>query len=315
MQRTLNMIALQGYEEEEEQDQPVQMLIDPPPPAIQQVAVRPEQVPEQQPEQQQIPAQQQDIAMCISAAAYTGSPSDSTISLLLNFHKAQAVALADTGSTRTFMDLSFAKAHNIPLTATQERTVKVAGGGTLASGFMAYKCKFTVQGTTFMTDFRILELQGADIILGVDWFKQHNPVTFDFIGRQLTIGVQGKLLTFKDHLLPTDKLLISSDTCNKLLSQGATGYFLLYTDMDQQQDNQAEVMPVSDAIGQLLHQFRDIFELPKGLPPQREPDHTIPLLPGTKPPNIRPYRMSHSQKTTVEQIIQEMLQQRDQAQL
>jgi hypothetical protein len=73
--------------------------------------------------------------------------------------------------------------------------------------------------------------------------------------------------------------------------------------MEQQQDNHAEGMPVSDAISQLLHQFRDIFELPKGLPPQREQDHHIPLLPGTKPPNIRPYRMSHSPKTTVEQII------------
>jgi hypothetical protein len=162
-----------------------------------------------------------------------------------------------------------------------------------------------------MTNFRILELQGADIILGVDWFKQHNPVTFDFIGRQLTIGVQGKLLTFKDHLLPTDKLLTSSDTCNKLLSQGATGYFLLYTDMEQHQDNPEVDMPVSDPICKLLHQFKDIFELPKGLPPQREQDHHIPLLPSKKPPNIRPYRMSHSQKTTVEQIIQEMLQNKE----
>jgi hypothetical protein len=259
MQRTLNMIALQGYEEEEEQEQPVPLLIDPPPPAIQQVIVRPEQMHEPQQEQQQLPDQPEEIAMCIFDAAYAGSPSDSTISLLLNFHKAQAVALADTESTSTFMDLYFSKAHNIPLTATQERTVKVACGGTLAGGFMAYKCQFTVQGTTFMTNFRILELQGADIILGVDWFKQHNQVTFDFIGRQLTIGVQGKLLTFKDHLLPTDKLLISSDTCNKLLSQGATGYFLLYTDMEQQQDNPEVVMPVSASISKLLHQFkRDI---------------------------------------------------------
>jgi hypothetical protein len=93
----------------------------------------------------------------------------------------------------------------------------------------------------------------------VDWFKQHNPVTFDFIGRQLTIGVQGKLLTFKDHLLPTDKLLISLETCNKLFSQGATGYFLLYTKMEQQQDDPEVGMPVSASISKLLHQFkRDI---------------------------------------------------------
>jgi hypothetical protein len=145
--------------------------------------------------------------MCISASAYSGSPSDSTISLL-NFSKAHAVALADTGSTTTFMDLAFAQKHKIPLTATEERTVKVAGRGILASGFIAYNCPFTVEGTKFVTNFRILELQGADIILGGNWFKQHNPATFDFVGRELTIGVHGKLLTFKDLLLPADKLLI-----------------------------------------------------------------------------------------------------------
>jgi hypothetical protein len=207
MQRTLNMIELQGYDEEEEKQGP--LLIDPPPPAIQQVMILHEQAPAPQ---QDIPPQAMppdEAAMCISAAAYSGSPSDSTISLLLNFSKAQAVAFVDTGSTSTFMDLTFAQKHKIPLTTTTERTVTVAGGGILSSGFIAYNCPFTVQGTKFVTNFRILELQGADVILGVNWFKQHNLVTFEFLERKLTIGVQEKILTFHDHLLPTDKLLIS----------------------------------------------------------------------------------------------------------
>jgi hypothetical protein len=228
---------------------------------------------------EQAPAPQQDIppqamppdeaAMCISAAAYSGSPSDSTISLLLNFSKAQAVAFVDTGSTSTFMDLTFAQKHKIPLTTTTERTVTVAGGGILSSGFIAYNCPFTVQGTKFVTNFRILELQGADVILGVNWFKQHNLVTFDFVERKLTIGVQEKLLTFHDHLLPTDKLLISSEQCCKLLAQGATGYLLCYAQGEDIQQNSKSDAPVSDAVQELLLQFSDIFEAPQGLPPPR----------------------------------------------
>jgi hypothetical protein len=203
-------------------------------------------IPEPAPAPQQVLPPQavppDEVAMCISAAAYSGSPSDSTISLLLKFSKAYVVALADTGSTSTLMDLAFAQKHKIPLTSTEERTVKVAGGGTLASVFIAYNCPFTLQGTKFVTNFRILELQGADVILGVNWFKQHNPVTFDFVGRELTIGVHGKLLTFKDHLLPADKLLISSDQCSKLLAQGATGYLLCYTQVGEvQEDNTTDV--------------------------------------------------------------------------
>jgi hypothetical protein len=58
---------------------------------------------------------------------------------------------------------------------------------------------------------------------------------------------------------------------------------------------------------QPLQQFTDIFSEATVLPPHRAADHIIPLLPGAKPPNIRPYRMSHSQKNTIETIIKQLL--------
>jgi hypothetical protein len=93
------MIELHGYDEEEEHQGP--LLIGPRLPVIQQVLVlhEPARVPLQVLPQQAAPPD--EVAMCISAAAYSGSPSDSTISLLLNFSKAHVVALADTGSTST----------------------------------------------------------------------------------------------------------------------------------------------------------------------------------------------------------------------
>jgi hypothetical protein len=48
-----------------------------------------------------------------------------------------------------------------------------------------------------------------------------------------------------------------------------------------------------------------------GLPPSRDCDHQIPLISDAKPPNIRPYRMSHSQKNAVEQVIKEMLKNKE----
>jgi hypothetical protein len=68
-----------------------------------------------------------------------------------------------------------------------------------------------------------LDLPRVDIILGVNWFRKHNPVTFDFVERTLTMGVAGTPHTFHDHLVPPKKNLISSDDCSKLLEQGATG--------------------------------------------------------------------------------------------
>ena len=63
--------------------------------------------------------QPQNINMMkISAGAYTGSPSDSTISLLLQLKGTKAVALADTGSTNMFMDYKFAIKHNTHTSST-----------------------------------------------------------------------------------------------------------------------------------------------------------------------------------------------------
>ncbi|KAK1629780.1 hypothetical protein QYE76_004095 [Lolium multiflorum] len=248
-----------------------------------------------------------DKAMQISAAAYAGLPSDSTISLLLNIQGSHAIALADTGSTNTFMDKSFALKHNIKLTDIAPRSVTVAGGGQLACTAVAHGCQFSLQGMQLSTDFRILDLQGADIILGVNWFKQYNPVTFDFIERSLTISIEDKQHTFQDHILSADNLIISAEYCNKLLEQGATGYLLVPT-LDADDNTCTTTVPVTPAdLQELLDKFPDIFQEPSGLPPPRACDHSIPLIPGAKPPNIRPYRMSHSQKNAIEQLIQKML--------
>ncbi|KAH9297684.1 hypothetical protein KI387_029366, partial [Taxus chinensis] len=52
-----------------------------------------------------------------------------------------------------------------------------------------------------------------------------------------------------------------------------------------------------------------VFEnIPKGLPPKRDHDHAIQLLPGSQPPNIRPYRYPYVQKSEIEKIVQEMLE-------
>jgi hypothetical protein len=198
MIRAINAIQMQGNEDDDLADEEIhqlQLL------GIPDVAVPPEQV---------APVAEQghkDTLMNISAAAYNGCPNDSTISLLFTMAKTKGIALADTGSTNTFLDLQFAIQNNISMTPAKQRTVKVAGGGLLSSAAIAYNCTFTVQGQAFTTDFRILELQGSDVILGVNWFKKYNPVTFDFIERSLTVGIEGVLHTFKDHLFPKKQVV------------------------------------------------------------------------------------------------------------
>jgi hypothetical protein len=89
-----------------------------------------------------------------------------------------------------------------------------------------------------------------------------------------------------------------------LLENGASGYVLL---TDSSEEPGPETTVIDEALSELLHQFQDIFQPPQGLPPHRSADHSIPLIPDAKPPNIRPYRMSHSQKNTIDELIEQML--------
>ena len=50
-----------------------------------------------------------------------------------------------------------------------------------------------------------------------------------------------------------------------------------------------------------------MFQEPQGLPPVRECDHTIPLIPGAQPVNVRPYHYTTLQKDEIECQVADML--------
>lgn len=54
-------------------------------------------------------------------------------------------------------------------------------------------------------------------------------------------------------------------------------------------DNSGVVPPFVQAV---LNQFDGVFKVPNSLPPSREYDHTIALIPNASPVNSRPYRYS-----------------------
>jgi hypothetical protein len=61
-------------------------------------------------------------------------------------------------------------------------------------------------------------------------------------------------------------------------------------------------------IQEVLQQFEDVFSNKPGLPPQRNCDHNILLKDGSRPRNIRPYRIPHKQKDEVDRLIKSLLQ-------
>lgn len=66
---------------------------------------------------------------------------------------------------------------------------------------------------------------------------------------------------------------------------------------------------IEPELATLLHTYRMVFHNPIGLPPNREQDHAIPLLEGSKQVKLIPYRYPHFQKEQIKKMVKEMLEQ------
>ena len=65
---------------------------------------------------------------------------------------------------------------------------------------------------------------------------------------------------------------------------------------------------ISPDLQKVLDNHSKVFWTPKGLPPIRDHDHVIHLIPGSVPTNIRPYKYPYSQKSEIEHMVAEMIE-------
>lgn len=167
-----------------------------------------------------------------------------------------------------------------------------------------------IQCHSFTTDLRLFALGGSDMILGVDWLKQHNPVTFDFHKVNITINKNQQPIILQGEVKEGSLKTISCKRLSKLMKGQHTisqGYLCMISTLAE--ESAANYCGIPDAqIQPLLDKYQDIFSEPKELPPNRNHDHHIPLLQGSQPVNQRGYRVPYVQKLEIEKQVKEMLE-------
>ncbi|QRV81708.1 Retroviral aspartyl protease [Ceratobasidium sp. AG-Ba] len=104
--------------------------------------------------------------------------------------------LVDSGSSKNFLDINFAKNNNIPLTPlVNPRTVIAIDGKELPNKI---KNKTTleveIEGWTFDVTFFVMDLGDTNMILGLDWLQEADP---DINWKTLEISWKGRPLTAK----------------------------------------------------------------------------------------------------------------------
>jgi hypothetical protein len=247
---------------------------------------------------------EEQVVMAVSVQAIQGAEHVSSMRILGYIQGKEVLILVDSGSTASFLSSKVAdqlSGVQLVLATTQ---VKVANGAVLSCTAELPDCVWTTQGHVFYTTFKILALTNYDAILGMDWLMQCSPMSVDWVQKSLVICWQGKSVTLQGIVPELQQCqMISTQQLKEFDDRRAVAHFVQLCSLDDKESS--EQIPVK--IQHVLQEFNSVFDEPMGLPPTRSFDHTIPLIPGAVPVNVRPYRYTPAQKDEIEQQVREML--------
>jgi hypothetical protein len=175
-----------------------------------------------------------------------------------------ATILFDSGATHSFMSARYANTNEIPLLNMRKPMIVITPKGPIEANQMTRRLTLTIMGREFGATAIILESSSIDLILGMSWLRKAKAVIA--CGRGTV-----ELTTTKGERFQVNIAVTSSPM---------RAMFFIPEEF------------VGDNI-RVVRDFPDVFpeELP-GIPPEREVEFVIDLLPGTAPISKRPYRMS-----------------------
>lgn len=243
----------------------------------------------------------------ISLNALSSSPAPETFRIYGQIGNSQVTILIDGGSTHNFVQSRVAKFLQLPTETTQALKVMVGNGTVIDCHQICPHTSINIQGQLFDVDLHVLPISGADIVLGIQWLKRLGPIVTDYETLTMQFIRHGNIIEFKADA-PNKPVDASAQQVRRLVqTHAASKFFHISIFSDHQVEPEPPTSPPSPEIANLLSKYKDLFQKPTQLPPPRDTNHKIHLLPNSNPVNVHPYRYPHSQKCEIEKQVNEML--------
>ncbi|XP_058767991.1 uncharacterized protein LOC131641709 [Vicia villosa] len=241
----------------------------------------------------------------ISFHALSGSAATDTIRIIRQIANHPVTVLIDGGSTHNFIQSRMAQFLNLKSTPVTTLKVMMGNGHLLECQSLCSDVALTLQSHPFTVDFYSLPLSGADIVLGAPWLKSLGPVLMDYSSLTLSFTYHNQPITLKADA-PKGPTPISAQQLKRCVqTHSASELFHIQMIQSNPLTVPSEIPPIQN----IILKYASIFNPNPELPPPRNSDHRIPLLPSSSPVSVRPYRYPFSQKNEIEQQVKEMLQQ------
>ncbi|XP_076924948.1 uncharacterized protein LOC143587582 [Bidens hawaiensis] len=243
--------------------------------------------------------QAQGRAFVIGTKDARQDPSTITGTFLVNGH--YAYILFDTGADLSFVSTKFRPLLGIESNNLKDKyTIELANGKLIESSEVVQRCTLALEGHSFEIDLLPVKPGSFDIVVGMDWLSKNRAeiVCFEKVFR-LPLP-NGEILVVQGERKKSTLNIISCMKAQKFLRKGYQA-FLAHVVEKELDERRLEDIPI-------VRDYPDVFpdDLP-GLPPHREVEFHIDLVPGAAPVSRSPYRLAPSEMQELSTQLQELL--------
>ncbi|GJU48868.1 putative reverse transcriptase domain-containing protein [Tanacetum coccineum] len=189
------------------------------------------------------------------------SPDSNVITGTFLLNNRYAKILFDTGADRSFVSNTFSALINItPTTLENHYDVELADGKIIGVNTIIRGCTLNFMNHPFNIDLMHVPLGSFDVIIGMDWLTKYHGVII------------------------CDEKIISS----RLVVKGCDVFW--HTLQQRKQKNKSKEKQLEDV--PIVRDFPEVFhEYLPGIPPARQEEFQIDLVPGAAPVARAPYRI------------------------
>ncbi|GJS49450.1 putative reverse transcriptase domain-containing protein [Tanacetum coccineum] len=210
-----------------------------------------------------------------------------------------ATVLFDSGSDKSFVNTSFSHLIDInPVRLNTSYEVELVDGRVASTNTVLRGCTLNLLNHLFKIDLMPIELGTFDVVIGMEWLVDQDAVII--CGKNVVhIPVKNKTLVVEGDRGTSRMKVISCIKARKYIERGHQ-LFVAHVTEKEPKEKRLEDVPV-------IRDFPEVFpdDLP-GLPPPRQVEFKIELVPGAAPVARAPYRLAPSEMKELADQLQEL---------
>ncbi|CAH9119792.1 unnamed protein product [Cuscuta europaea] len=212
-----------------------------------------------------------------------------------------AYVLFYSGDSHSFISSSFVKKLGIEPTTRIELNVKTAAEKVVACGNVYSNVPILISDTNLPGDLIQFDLEDIDVVLGMDWLGRYKAKILCGEQKVVMKGPNGKRVSYKAVTTTPGVKLATIQQIKRYVQKGCEAYLCVVKD-SKVEEKTIDQIP-------MVNEFPDVFpeEIP-GMPPEREVEFSIDLMPGTAPISKAPYRMAPKEMQELKEQLQDLLE-------